>query len=498
MSRVQCRAMTGAAAAGVCASASGPALAHAFGERYDLPIPLGLFLAGAGATVFVTFLLLAGMLRTSPANTDVPAVILNRGGRLARPLGFLLRMLSVLSFLFLCYAGFYGSQNTFENILPTLLWVGLWVGMAYLAALLGNPWRLINPYGVLFDWTERAVRTLFDRRSISLALTYPKRLGTWPAAAGLLILAWLELVPEGAERPAALALGMILYAVYCFTGMLIFGRNVWLEHADVFTVAFGVLGRFAPLGRRDPESADQGGGWVLRIPGSGLLSTRPVSFSMMVFVLLMLSNVTFDGLLETPLWNDLLGFFSTSTALRPSLLELQSLGVNLLEFFKTLGLMSFFGLFLGAYLLFGLLMSRAAGRGVGAIDMARWFVLTLVPIAIAYHLAHYASFFALAGQLLIPLVSDPMGKGWDIFGTAHVHIDVSVISARFVWYTALITIIVGHVIAVILAHIQARRIFEHNRSVLMSQIPMLVLMVGYTMSSLWILSQPVVKTQPLG
>jgi len=118
--------------------------------------------------------------------------------------------------------------------------------------------------------------------------------------------------------------------------------------------------------------------------------------------------------------------------------------------------------------------------------MARLFVLTLAPIAIAYRLAHYATFFALAGQLLIPLASDPMGRGWDLFGTAHGH--VGVISARFVWYTALVTIVVGHVIAVILAHVQARRIFEDNRSVLMSQIPMLVLMVGYTMSSLWILA----------
>ena len=116
--------------------------------------------------------------------------------------------------------------------------------------------------------------------------------------------------------------------------------------------------------------------------------------------------------------------------------------------------------------------------------MARLFVLTLAPIAIAYRLAHYATFFALAGQPLIPLVSDSMGRGWDFFGTAHGHVGVGVISARFVWYTALVTIVVGHVIAVILAHVQARRTFEDNRSVLMSQIPMLVLMVGYTMSSL--------------
>ncbi|MDH3315615.1 MAG: hypothetical protein OER43_07620 [Gammaproteobacteria bacterium] len=492
----------GTAFAALLAISPPPALAHAFGERYDLPIPLGLFLAGAGATILLTFLLLAMMLRTPPESARPAALNLSRGGicaKLAQRLGSVLRILSVLSFFFLCYAGFYGAQDTFKNIVPTLLWVGLWVGMAYLTALLGNPWRLINPYAVLFDWVEWAARAITGRPGLSLGLRYPPGLGTWPAAMGLLTLAWLELVPEGAERPAALALGMIFYGIYCLAGMVMFGRNEWLEHADVFTVAFGVLGRFAPLGHRQPErAADGGDGWVLRIPGTGLLSTRPVSFSLMVFVLLMLSNVTFDGFLETPVWNDMLGFVATSIVLRPFLLELQSFGFNLLGLIKTMGLIGFIGIFLGVYLLFGLLMSRAAGSGVRAIEMSRWFVLSLVPISIAYHLAHYVSFVALAGQLLIPLASDPLGRGWDLFGTAHVHLDVGVISARFVWYTALVTIVLGHMIAVILAHVQARRLLKDGRSVLMSQIPILVLMIGYTMSSLWILSQPVVKTQALG
>lgn len=123
---------------------------------------------------------------------------------------------------------------------------------------------------------------------------------------------------------------------------------------------------------------------------------------------------------------------------------------------------------------------------------------SLIPGRLSSEFSTNASFFSLAGQLLIPLVSDPMGRGWDLFGTAHVHLDVGVISARFVWHTALVTIVLGHVIAVILAHVQARRIFEDNRSLLMSQIPMLALMVSYTMSSLWMLAQPVVKTQALG
>ncbi|HEY5701607.1 MAG TPA: hypothetical protein VIT83_05910, partial [Gammaproteobacteria bacterium] len=229
----------------------------------------------------------------------------------------------------------------------------------------------------------------------------------------------------------------------------------------------------------------------------GLLLSRPLSFSLMVFVLLMLSNVTFDGFLETPVWNGVLDSIATSELLRPMLINAQSAGVNLLGAIKSIGLVVFLLIFLMSYICICALMSKAAGGNPGTMEMARWFILTLVPIAIAYHLAHYASFFALAGQLLIPLASDPLGRGWDLFGTAHVHVDPSVISAKFVWYTSVSTIVIGHVIAVVLAHLQAHRLINDKRAALVSQLPMLALMVAYTIISLWILSQPVVATTTL-
>lgn len=119
--------------------------------------------------------------------------------------------------------------------------------------------------------------------------------------------------------------------------------------------------------------------------------------------------------------------------------------------------------------------------------------MTLIPIALAYHLAHYLSFLLIVGQYMIPLLSDPLGLGWDLFGTKHYFVDISVVNARFIWITSVIAIVVGHIVAVFLSHVMAQRVFEHPRQVLMSQIPMLVLMVGYTMVSLWILAQPIVE-----
>ena len=134
-----------------------------------------------------------------------------------------------------------------------------------------------------------------------------------------------------------------------------------------------------------------------------------------------------------------------------------------------------------------------SGGRVPSRDVAGYFVLSLVPIAIAYHLSHYLSYLLITGQQIIPLASDPFGRGWDLLGTAGYKLDIGILNAKIVWYVAVIAIVIGHVIAVYLSHITALWVFEDRHAALRSQIPMLVLMIGYTMISLWILSQPIVN-----
>ena len=136
--------------------------------------------------------------------------------------------------------------------------------------------------------------------------------------------------------------------------------------------------------------------------------------------------------------------------------------------------------------------ARAADDQLSTGTVTRLFVLSLVPIAIAYHLAHYLSFLAAAAQYLIPLASDPFGFGWNLFGTRSAFVRPGLIDARAVWYVSVAAIVAGHVTALYLAHRAALEEFPDRRSALMSQWPMLVLMVGYTMTSLWIISQPIV------
>jgi hypothetical protein len=136
-----------------------------------------------------------------------------------------------------------------------------------------------------------------------------------------------------------------------------------------------------------------------------------------------------------------------------------------------------------------------SGQELSAERVARKFVLSLVPIALAYHLAHFFSFLLIQGQLVIPLLSDPLGHGWDLFGTTDYVIELTIVNARATWIISVAAIVVGHIFAVYLAHMTALKTFTGTKAALRSQYPMLILMVGYTMVGLWILAQPIVNAE---
>lgn len=460
-----------------------PAWAHAFGQRYDLPLPLWLYTTGAGAVVALSFVIAAIFIKARHSDSEPPVFDLMRIDRLGKPTTLFVlngvRALSVAGLFLILAACFGGTTDPLKNIAPTFVWVVWWVGLAFISALIGNLWDLINPWGAAFGWM-RSIAPIGNRPR-----RYPEDLGVWPAVALYFIFAWMELISELAEQPRVLG-GLILgYSLITWFGMACYGRDAWLRNGEVFAVAFGLLARFAPC-------HGGSGRLVLRWPTAGLLTRKSMSPSYVFFVLLLLTSVTFDGILETPLWQEVLERIAESQPLRPMLLQLQGIGINLLMFIKTIALLGLPVVFWSVYVAFCWGIKRAAGSQYSLQDIAGYFVLSLVPIAIAYHLSHYLSYLLLAGQNIIPLVSDPLGHGWDLFGTADYRMDIGIINAKMVWYVAVSAIVLGHLAAVFVAHVTAIRIFKSTRAALLSQIPMLALMVAYTMVSLWILSQPIV------
>jgi hypothetical protein len=208
----------------------------------------------------------------------------------------------------------------------------------------------------------------------------------------------------------------------------------------------------------------------------------------MAFTLLILATVSVDGLLETPPWAALIERLTPSPAS-----PLARASPPLWP--ATVLLCAAPALFALVYLAIVRTMAFIVPASPPPACLAGRFVLSLVPIAIAYHLAHYLSFLLLAGQLAIPLASDPFGLGWDLFGTTLHRIDIGIIDARTVWLVAVGAIVIGHIVATWLAHETALDIFPDSRAARLSQAPVLVLMVAYTMLSLWILAQPIVETR---
>ena len=229
----------------------------------------------------------------------------------------------------------------------------------------------------------------------------------------------------------------------------------------------------------------------LRPPAIGLHSERPLPSGLTALVLLVLATVTFDGFSDTPEWATVLGWALEQTP------QLTSPYLNGLVIANTLGLALFPLAFAAIYWGFSSLMRWVVQRGGGTspitVELMAAFVFSLVPIALAYHFAHYLGFLLIQGQLIIPLASDPFGVGADLFGTAGYRVNIAITNARFIWFFAVISIVVGHIIAVYLAHLRAATLFKNGQLALKSQLPMLVLMVIYTVVSLWIISRPITE-----
>jgi hypothetical protein len=204
----------------------------------------------------------------------------------------------------------------------------------------------------------------------------------------------------------------------------------------------------------------------LRPFGRGLLESRPVAASMMAFILLLLATVLYDGLIGTGEWALL------EDALREGMPSLTGIAL------RSAGLLVIWLLFLGAYLGICAAMSWVASGSPRPLEVARCFALTLIPIAIGYHVAHYLVFLLVQGQYIIPLVSDPFGRGWDLFGTAGYRVDIAIAGARFAWYMAVAAIVTGHVLAVYLAHRRAIEVFAPVRVALATQVLLTALMVS--------------------
>lgn len=470
------RKAQGAALAAVALLAPGGAGAHALGARYDLPLPFGVFLAAAAAAVAISFV--AAILFLKSDTTRAVGIDL-RLPRAVMRAGILVLRVAGLAILFLVLAtGLFGPQDATDNFATIAVWVLWWVGFLLFSALIVGVWPWADPVRSLHAGLDR-LRHSPGRRAV-----LPAAAG-WLAPAGLLSIAWLELVSDLSEQPRSLAALIALYCLVALSGAARYGGQ-WFATADPLSRIFALLGRMAPLEPRGDT------GLRLRPPGEGLLDPPPEQAGETALVICLIGTVLFDGLSETPFWAGLLDAISQSQTLRGSLLALRDAGADLMKVIRSLGLFATVAAFLAFYLAIARVMRAAAGGGHSTAGIAAAMAGALLPIAVAYHLAHYVSYLLIAGQLIVPAASDPFGVGWDLFGSAGRVINIGVIGAEQVWWVAVGALVGGHSLSVLVAHRLAIKLFKSRQRAIRALVPMTVAMIGLTMLSLWILAQPIV------
>lgn len=467
--------------AALCPLVCTPAFAHSFGVVYTLPIPFWLYAWGAGAALIVSFAATGFVATRAPASATTFAA---RAYVMPRALVGLLRGVGLAMLLLTLASGLYGTPNAYENFSMTAFWIVFLLGMAYVQALLGDLYRVMNPWRSLCD----ALQRVFP--NFGAANARERLLPGYAVAIGLYLgLIWVELF--GGVTPRGLALLLGAYSLLCIVGVAVFGREAWFDRAEMFSVLMGLLARCGPL-RITVSAHDEVRVQPQRL-GAGL-ATSAAPGGLLLFILLVLAATAFDGVHETEFWYRLYWVWLYPTLLADWLGSNPLLAYPKLRegylWWQSVWMLLFPLLYLGALWLCVALMRRLLGYAGSAWQLACEFAYSLLPIALVYHAAHYYTLLWTQGVKILPLLSDPFGHGHDWFGSADWFARVNLPDVTQVWHVQVALIVIGHAASVVLAHQVALRVFGSRRRAILSQLPMLALMVAYTVAGLWILSQP--------
>ena len=426
-------------------------LAHGVGRVYELPLPLWLYLLAAAATVVASFFI-RGFARG--AHRRQPRRIAGPGA--AQLLPTILKVVGVAGLLLAIAAGLAVPQRGL-TLAPLLFWVGLIVGNVTLSAVLGRSWRHADPWNTLED--------VYRIEDASVSVLRPP---WWLGPLLVYGLFWFELVSGVGFDAVWIVAVLIGYSLYSFSFRRSFGED-W-RYADPLSILFGFAARIAPA-RIDDDGLYYTGSLA------GLDEEGPMPLALFGSIFVLLASTSLDNLRETVGWSNFL--------IDTKLDELPRMLVD------SVALLTFAGVFLAPFLVSVAVASRWLGRSRDFWTTARIFGWSLVPIGVAYVLAHNAPLLITGVPEMIRLLSDPFDKGWNLFGTRDAF-GRFFASPRLVWFLEIGLIVGGHILGVLAAHRTALRIGESRAAAMKSQYALTALMSVFTITTLWLLAQPLV------
>jgi hypothetical protein len=432
--------------------------AHGIGGARDLPIPAEYAIAGAGAALAVSFIVLALAWRTprfhaATAGRPVPSWF---AGFVDSPaFAIALRVLGMAFFLYVGWAAVAGPDRL-TNPTFGVFYVWLWVGIVPASLLFGPFYRAVNPARTIHLVFSRLTGGDPERGLVEL----PRWVGMWPAAAGLFAFVWLELVYPESTYLAPIRLWVAIYLSVVVVGAAVFGSR-WIDHADPFEAYSTLVGRLSVFGRRED------GALVVRNPLTNLDGTPPVA-GLVGVVAVLLGSTGFDSFKDSTFWLQR----TQASDLSATVLHTLALATFCLVVLVT---------FTAATMATGV-HERADRRKLPA-----QFAHSVAPIVVGYIVAHYLSYFVEVGQQTLVLLSDPLSRGDDLLGTGDLQVNYWLSShPTFLAVTKVLAVVTGHVLGVVSAHDRAIKLLP-LRHQLTGQMPLLLVMVFYTVSGLYLL-----------
>lgn len=384
-------------------------------------------------------------------------------------------LISLITILALILIGLFGTRDPLLNLLPLAIWTFWWIGLVIAHAIFGNIWAAINPWTGLYNILARFIKTTKPN--------LPNWVGIWPAV-NLFILFYLFVIADLApDDPERLAKFILLYLIFTFSGMIVFGESTWLRRCECFTIFFSFIAKLSPVKFTPTEGVIQIG-----LPAWQAIRSNQISFTQSVFILTILASGSFDGLNETFWWLDKnginpLAFPGRSAVIIPSVLGM--IFANLL-LYCIFAICIWFGIKLAN--------QNSCTKHVNFSEAFCLVAISFLPIAVAYHSSHYLVPLLVNQQYLFLALSDPLLNGANLLGLENYEVTTGFLNAHDsverIWLSQATIIVIGHILAVLMTHNACEKLYANRRQALLFHIPVAIFVSFYTWFGLWLLASP--------
>ena len=451
---------------------SSPAHAHVSEQAFVLLLPTQAYIIGGCLSVLASILIVALVPKSSldrvftPVQFNFPALPTRAANAIS--------LLSAAALIALVAIGITGPRDPLTNLLPLMVWIGVWIVLFNCVGIFGNLWHLINP------WTG-VHRLIFGHSEQAPLLPLPKGLGVAPAIVGFCLMFGFTIVDIAPADPDRLAQIVLFYWLFHLVAMAVFGATDWLARGEPLSLFFAQISRVAAIRGEN--------GFAAGAPGWQLTRVQPALWGPAIFALLILGLGSFDGLKETFWWLGVIGINPLEFPGRSAVAGSSVMGMIL----SALVLLAVFAL--TAWV--GKTLGNAGRSGDDLVSFKTMFCVfapTVLPIALVFHASHFAVTLLVDGQYLLAAFGDPLARGANFLGLGDIRVTTGFLNAvetvRPIWLTQAGLVVAGHILAVVIAHSRALELFRTARNAALSQIPMGLFMVLYTWFGLWLLAAP--------